>query len=106
MRQARRIGGVPVIMIHAPPWPGLVPQSVPLVLAGHTHCGQIVFPGWDNSFDLLHWAPRYDPRFRCGVTHVSHYTAIVTGGVGAATMTPLRINAPPDFWIITITGPR
>lgn len=100
--EARHLGGVPVLFTHAPPYRETVPRSIPLVLAGHTHCGQIVLPGWDNSFDILHWALRWDPQFRCGLVNTPFYTAIITGGVGAATLVPLRINAPPDFWMITI----
>ena len=102
MQEAEQIGGFPVMMTHAPPWPPSVPRQVPLVLAGHTHCGQIVFPGFDNSFDYLRWEPRYDPRFRCGLVQTRAYTLLVTAGLGAATVTPLRINAPPDLWMITI----
>ncbi len=102
MDEAQRLGGLPVIMTHAPPGPSTVPSAVPLVLAGHTHCGQIVFPGFDNSFDYLHWEQRYEPRFRCGLVQTPGYTIVVTAGLGAATIPPLRLNAPPDLWLITI----
>lgn len=40
----RRIGGVPVLLSHSPdPFPH-VPADVRLMLAGHTHCGQIRLP--------------------------------------------------------------
>jgi predicted MPP superfamily phosphohydrolase len=103
---ARRSGGVPVIMSHVPPWPGVIPRDVPLVLSGHTHCGQIVLGNWDNSFNPMQWEPRFDPKFRCGFAHVRRYTILVTGGVGASSVLPIRIGAPPDFWVITLTGRR
>lgn len=99
---ARAVGGVPVALGHSPLQVGLIPDGVPLVLMGHTHCGQIVLPGWDNSFDLVHWRYRFNPRYICGVVHDFSRTVIVTGGVGAATIPPLRFNAPPDFWVITL----
>jgi predicted MPP superfamily phosphohydrolase len=102
MDEARGMGGLPVIMTHAPPGSAQVPRAVPLVLAGHTHCGQVVFPGFDNSFDYLHWEQRYESRFRCGLVQTPDYTIVVTAGLGAATIPPLRLNAPPDLWLITI----
>jgi uncharacterized protein len=105
MAQTRRLGGVPVMMTHVPPWPAIVPKDVPLVLSGHTHCGQIVIGPWDNSFDPLHRGhPRFDERFRCGFAHALGYTILVTGGVGASSELPARINVPPDFWMVTLVG--
>jgi predicted MPP superfamily phosphohydrolase len=99
---ARDPGGVPVLMTHAPPHPADVPAGISLVLAGHTHCGQIVLGPWDNSWDLWHHERRFDPRFRCGVVRTPHYAAVVTAGLGAASDYPYRINAPPDIWMITL----
>jgi predicted MPP superfamily phosphohydrolase len=103
---ARKLGGVPVVMTHIPPDPRFIAVDVPLVLAGHTHCGQIVLGKWDNSFNLMQWQPRFDPQFRCGFAHARNYTILVTGGVGASSVLPIRIGAPPDFWVITLTGRR
>lgn len=99
---AARKGGVPITAVHSPRIMPIMPDNTPLVMIGHTHCGQIVLSGWDNSFDLLNWKPRFNTRYRCGLVHDWHHTAITTAGVGGATFPPLRINAPPDFWIITL----
>ncbi|WP_082703497.1 metallophosphoesterase [Novosphingobium sp. Fuku2-ISO-50] len=104
LARAREMGGFPVLMTHAPPFSWQVSQEIPLILAGHSHCGQIVFPGWDNSFDVLAWRLRFPPHLRCGIAHVERQTVIVTGGVGAATIPPIRLGAPPDFWMLTLTG--
>jgi predicted MPP superfamily phosphohydrolase len=37
------------------------------------------------------------------VVHDATRTVIVTGGVGSGTI-PIRIGAPPDWWLVTLTG--
>ncbi len=106
VESAQNLGGVPVLMTHIPPWPSSMPKDIPLVLSGHTHCGQIVIGPWDNSWDPFRHQKRFDPRFRCGIAHTRTYTVVVTGGLGAASKIPLRINAPPDIWMITLIAQR
>lgn len=102
----RRIGGIPVALTHAPDIVAKLPPELPLLLAGHTHCGQVVLPGvgpllrhslWE------HWRPLYDARLRCGVIAEAHRTIVVTAGIGSGTL-PLRLGAPPDWWWIEL-GP-
>lgn len=100
--QVRPLGGLPVLVVHAPPDPWAVPATFGLVLAGHTHCGQIVLPGWDNSFDPFEWQQRWAPQWRCGLVRARHYALVVTAGIGAASQVPLRIGAPSDIWEITL----
>jgi predicted MPP superfamily phosphohydrolase len=104
LAQARRMGGFPVLMTHGPPLPHRVPDDIPLIVVGHTHCGQIVGLGWDNAYDLLNRMWRFPPSLRCGIGHIGRQVVVITGGVGAATIPPIRLNAPPDFWILTLTG--
>jgi predicted MPP superfamily phosphohydrolase len=104
LRQARALGGFPVLLTHGPPFPGTVQTEIPLILAGHTHCGQIVLPGWDNAFDPINRSWRYPPWLRCGMGHLGDQVVVVTGGVGAATIPPIRIGAPPDFWMLTLVA--
>ncbi|WP_174596130.1 metallophosphoesterase [Sphingomonas azotifigens] len=104
----RRIGGLPVVLTHAPDLTARLPHGLPLLLAGHTHCGQVVLPGWGPL--LLHspheqWRLLYDPRLRCGVVRDAGRTIVVTAGVGSGTM-PLRLGAPPDWWLITLRQGR
>ncbi|WP_420383353.1 metallophosphoesterase [Novosphingobium sp.] len=104
VKQARKLGGMRVLMLHPPPYWGAISHEIPVILAGHSHCGQIVFPGFDNSYDYFHGNWRYPPKTRCGMVRFDKHLEIITGGVGAATVVPLRINAPPDFWVITFVG--
>jgi hypothetical protein len=103
---ARAMGGFPVMMTHRPPFRGQIQDDIPLVLSGHTHCGQFVVGGWTNDYDWYHGNWRFDPSLRCGMHHFGPHLVVVTGGVGAATIPPIRLNAPPDFWMLTLTGAR
>lgn len=100
----RRVDGFPVLLTHAPDLVHRLPRDLPLVLAGHTHCGQVVRPGWGPL--LLHapeadWRQLYDPRLRCGIIQQDGRTILVTAGLGSGTM-PIRLGAPPDRWLITL----
>jgi predicted MPP superfamily phosphohydrolase len=104
LSEARRIGGVPVVVTHSPSLAPALPPGYPLVLAGHTHCGQVVLP-WVGP--LLSLSPReswrrlYDPRYRCGVVRDPGRATIVTAGVGSGTA-PIRLGAMPDWWLVTL----
>ena len=92
-------GGVPVLLSHSPdPFPGL-PVDVPLMVAGHTHCGQISLPG----IGPLATASRHGKRYACGRIEENGRTLIVSAGLGTS-IVPLRIGAVPDMWLIEI-GP-
>jgi predicted MPP superfamily phosphohydrolase len=104
---ARGLTGPRVVLTHSPDPASRLPANVPLLLAGHTHCGQVVFP-WIGP--LLSRSPRenwrqlYDRHYRCGLVRDPGRIVIVTAGVGSGT-TPIRIGAPPDWWLIAI-GPK
>ncbi|EGD57934.1 putative phosphohydrolase [Novosphingobium nitrogenifigens DSM 19370] len=105
MASARSLGGTPVIVAHAPDnvrWPAF---DVPLYLTGHTHCGQIVVGPLSNWINLLDGKQNYDPRYRCGIVRDWGRITIVTGGLGTSHM-PIRIGAPPDFWMIRLVGEK
>jgi len=104
---AHGLSGPRVVLTHSPDPARRLPPSVPLVLAGHTHCGQIVFPLIGPLLSRSpreHWRQLYDPHYRCGLVRDPGRVVIVTAGVGSGT-TPIRLGAPPDWWLITI-GPE
>jgi uncharacterized protein len=68
--------------------------SVPLMLSGHTHGGQIVLPG------LGALAAREFPVVK-GSARRDNTTVFVTRGVGTVYI-PVRINCPPEVAILTI----
>lgn len=94
-----RVGGVPIVLSHSPDIFPRVPATVPLTLTGHTHCGQIVLP----LYGPVATASRYGERYRCGVVVERGRRLVVTAGIGTSIL-PLRLGAPPDLWVIELTG--
>ena len=68
--------------------------TVPLVLSGHTHGGQIVLPGVGAV------AAREFPVI-AGVGHRESTTIFVSRGVGTVYI-PVRLNCPPEVAILTL----
>jgi predicted MPP superfamily phosphohydrolase len=89
--------GLKVLASHSPDVLPQVPQFVSLVLAGHTHCGQIVPP----LIGSILTASRY--RLVCGIYRRGDTLLVVTAGIGTSHV-PLRFGAPPDFWVIDVRG--
>ncbi|ATY32861.1 metallophosphoesterase [Sphingomonas psychrotolerans] len=95
---ARKLPGAKLVLTHSPDIAPQLPSDFPLLLAGHTHCGQAVIPFY-GSLDPV---SRYQDRYRCGVIREGTRTVVVTGGIGGTI--PFRFNAPPDLWLLTL-GP-
>lgn len=69
-----------------------------LVLAGHTHGGQLVF----RPFGIPLTATRLENQFYSGLHHYQDLPVIVTNGIGL-TLAPLRYQAPAEVVKITFT---
>lgn len=96
----RALPGARVLLSHSPDPFATLPGDIGLMLAGHTHCGQIRLPlygAWSTG-------SAYGDRYACGFIEENGRKLIVTAGLGTSIL-PLRLMAPPDFWIVTI-GPR
>ncbi|MEG3181439.1 metallophosphoesterase [Sphingomonas sp. LT1P40] len=92
--------GTPLVIFgHIPDLGPVLPTRFRLVLAGHTHCGQVVLP----VIGAVSTGSRYGERFRCGMVREPSQTTIVSAGLGTSIM-PARLGAPPDFWMLTM-GP-
>jgi uncharacterized protein len=103
---ARALRGPKLVLTHSPDLAPKLPSTISLLLAGHTHCGQIVLPilgPVTTRAPHLGWRRLYDPRFRCGLVLDGARSVVVTAGVGAGTL-PFRIGAVPDWWLVTV-GP-
>lgn len=93
-----------LILTHSPdimpelPKPGTL-SYVPLLLAGHTHCGQIVLP----FIGAVSHVSRYSDRYACGLIREDGKTLVVGAGLGTSIL-PLRFGAVPDMWLLTL-GP-
>lgn len=70
--------------------------GMPLVLAGHTHGGQVVFPG------LGALAARKFPVL-AGIGHEAETTIFVSRGIGTVYI-PVRLNCAPEVALLTLTG--
>lgn len=92
----RALGGVPLTVSHSPDIAPRLP-GLPLLLAGHTHCGQVIVPGYGPLTEVSR------PRYRCGPVREGGRLTIVTAGTGTSVL-PLRYGAPPDWWLLTL-GP-
>lgn len=71
---ARRLEGAKLVLTHSPDIAPQLPPDFPLLLAGHTHCGQAVIPFY-GSLDPV---SRYQDRYRCGVLREGTRRVIVT----------------------------
>jgi predicted MPP superfamily phosphohydrolase len=93
------LNGPRILLSHSPdPFPG-VPSDVVLMLAGHTHCGQVALP----LVGPLSTMSKYGRRYACGPVRERGRTLIVTAGLGTSGI-PLRLGAVPDIWLVEL-GP-
>lgn len=95
----RRSGGAKLLVSHSPDIAPKLPRDVSLLVAGHTHCGQIVLPFYGPPVDVS----RFGARYRCGIVREGGRTTVVAAGTGTSVV-PLRFGAPPDWWLLTL-GP-
>ena len=74
-------------------------RNIDLILAGHTHAGQIRFPKFGSFFMMGQgWFPRYmQGQFSDGET-----TMIISRGLGSSGYPTFRINNPPDLVLIDV----
>lgn len=93
--------GPRVVLTHSPDIVPALPSRVAVVLAGHTHCGQLAFP----VVGPLAVPSRYGKRFLCGRMDYNDQPVIVGAGLGTSVIW-LRYGAPPDVWLITLKGAR
>jgi predicted MPP superfamily phosphohydrolase len=95
----RALEGPRLILSHSPdPFPDL-PADVFLMLAGHTHCGQVAPP----LIGPLSTMSRFGRRYVCGLIREGGKTLIVSAGLGTSGI-PLRLGAVPDLWLVEV-GP-
>lgn len=96
-----RFEGARIVLSHSPdPFPS-VPRSVPLMLAGHTHCGQIAYP-WGGAPASL---SDYGERYLCGRVDENGKTLVVGAGLGTS-LIPMRLFTQPTVWLIELRPPE
>jgi predicted MPP superfamily phosphohydrolase len=96
-----RLQGAPIVLSHSPdPFPEL-PRSLSLMLAGHTHCGQIAYP-WGGA--PAHMSD-YGDRYGCGRIDEEGKVLVVGSGLGTS-LIPVRLFTRPEIWLIELRPPR
>ena len=91
--------GPVLLLVHRPEaFPQAARVGFPLVLAGHTHGGQVVFP----FVGAPRVPSRYGQKYLHGLVKTPHTQVFITRGLGTVTP-PLRFCCRPEITLITIT---
>jgi hypothetical protein len=101
VQRAATVGGIPVVFTHSPDLAPDLPKNMPVLFAGHTHCGQMVAPLLGPIVRYSRGRRLYDPKYRCGRVDEADRVTIVTGGIGPGEL-PLRFNTRPDWWLVEL----
>jgi uncharacterized protein len=88
-----------VVLAHDPVWFAHLPAGPYLMLAGHTHGGQVRLPG----IGILTNCSKAPLRWSHGLVVEDGRHLYVTGGIGTSGI-PLRIGVPPEYAIIDLNG--
>lgn len=90
--------GAPVIALtHNPDIFPQLPQRVMLLLAGHTHGGQVRFP----LIGSVVQSSRYGDRYVAGHVVENGHHLFVTTGIGTS-VRPVRFGVPPEIVLLTL----
>ena len=101
MAEMDRLGGGSIVLSHSPDPAAVLPDTIRLVLAGHTHCGQIGYP-WGGAPAHL---SDYGDRFACGRIDERNRTVLVGAGLGTS-LIPMRLFTQPGIWLIELRPRR
>lgn len=93
--------GARVMLTHSPDIFPQVPVDVDVVLAGHTHCGQIAWP-WGGAPATM---SDYGDLYACGVTRQHGKVLVTSAGLGTSLL-PVRLFTHPEIWLIEIRPPQ
>ena len=88
-----------VLLTHSPDPFSDLDRPAALVLAGHTHCGQVGLPVLGRPLV----PSRHGQRYACGEIWEHNVPMIVTSGVGTSIL-PVRLFNPPAIEMITLRG--
>ncbi|MEA3009335.1 MAG: uncharacterized protein QOJ91_1027 [Sphingomonadales bacterium] len=97
MAALSRLKGPRLLLSHSPDPFFDLPADVRLMVAGHTHCGQVALPLIGPLSTMSHHGRRY----ACGVIRERGKVLVVTAGLGTSGV-PLRLGAVPDLWLIEV----
>ena len=86
-----------IALTHNPDIFPLLPQRVPLLLAGHTHGGQVRFPLIGTVVE----SSRYGDRYVKGHVFENNHHLFVTTGIGTS-IVPVRFGVTPEIVLLTL----
>jgi uncharacterized protein len=89
-----------VTLAHDPAVFSDVPERTALILAGHTHGGQVSLP----FFGAIFTPGRSPLRYAKGHIAENSKDLYVTSGVGTSIL-PVRFNVAPEFVVVTLRAP-
>ena len=89
-------GGFVILLAHSPDVMNRAPDTVRLILSGHTHGGQVRIPLIGAP-----WAKRMGGGYLSGIYRRNDTVLYVSNGVGMAHL-PIRFLCPPDIVYITL----
>lgn len=90
-----------VVLAHSPDvFPDAERAGADLILAGHTHGGQVCLPG---GFPLLTNTRRVGRRFARGLVDVGETPMFVTRGIGTSAVR-LRLFCPPEIAVVRLVA--
>lgn len=92
-------GASMIVLEHHPDTFLELPSSVKLMLAAHTHGGQVNLP----IVGRLIVPSSYGQRFAAGIVREDGKTMFVTTGVGTSFL-PVRFRVPPEIAVLTVEG--
>ena len=90
-------GATVIALTHNPDIFPRLPQSVPLLLAAHTHGGQVNLPLIGTPIVPSNFGPKYTS----GHVYESNHHMFVTTGIGTSII-PVRFRVTPEIVILTI----
>jgi hypothetical protein len=92
-------GSTVVAIAHNPDIFPQLPESVPLLLAAHTHGGQVSFPLFGTPIT----PSRFGSKYTAGHVFEDGHHMFVTTGIGTSIF-PVRFRVPPEIVILTVIG--
>jgi uncharacterized protein len=88
-----------IVLAHDPVWFAQLPAGPHLMLAGHTHGGQIRLPG----IGIVRNATKAPLRWSHGLIEERGQYLYVTSGIGTSGV-PIRWGVPPEFAVLDLIG--
>jgi predicted MPP superfamily phosphohydrolase len=88
-----------MVLAHDPVWFAHLPAGPHLMLAGHTHGGQIRLPG----IGIVRTATKAPRRWIHGLVEERGQYLYVTSGIGTSGV-PVRWGVPPEFAVLDMSG--